>query len=485
MKSITKQAPFKRQVAKGIFVLGIRRVLYQAILTGSNIMLARILTPGIFGAFAIISFLVITPGILTNFGLGPAIIQKKKNLSKEELQSVFTVLILSPLVLTILIYIFTPLISSFYMGKLSEDELFWLRVFPLSLSIAHASSISMRLLDRGLEFTKVTIGEICMLCVTQVTTIILALKGFGVGSFVLGNFTGGVLGFFLFYYLSPWPIGFRFSFKNLKPLLPFGLNYQANNLIGAINNAVVPIFIGAVSGPTAVGLVTWASGIRQVGLAPFDVVERVIFPTISRAQGDTKLLQALIEKLTRISCMLSFPLLATFFALAMPMTEIVYTSKWIPGITALYLSLLQGIFLLLGTMMVDVLLAIGQAKTVRNISLFWAILQWTFTIPLVLLWDFNGVMFASLLVSLTFFIPLMIVKKYIQFTILPSIIPYVLYSIILVIFLFLVGRVFVITSILELFLVGGLGFFVYCAILLIFERKHISKDLRHLKMIYE
>ena len=67
----------REKVASGIVILGVRRALVQVIVTSSNIVLARLLAPEIFGAFAIISFLVSILGLLTSFGLGPALIQKK------------------------------------------------------------------------------------------------------------------------------------------------------------------------------------------------------------------------------------------------------------------------------------------------------------------------------------------------------------------------------------------------------------------------
>lgn len=483
LRSTTKTNLFKRRVARGVFILGIRRVLYQLILTTSNIVLARNLEPKVFGAFAIISFLVITPGILTNFGLGPALIQEKGKVTIQQLRAVFTLLIFTPLVLTIIIYFLAPLIGSLYMGKLDGEDLFWLRIFPLSITVAHASTVSMRLLDRNLAFTKSTIGELIMLFVTQISTVILAINGFGVGSFVVGNLIGGVFGFALFYYLSPWPIGFHFSLRSLKPLLPFGLNYQANNIIGAVNSAVTPGFIGIVSGPTAVGFVNWAGGVRQAGLAPFDVIEKLIFPAASRVQENKKMLTLLIEKLTRISCMLSFPLLAILFALAPSVTSIIYTSKWLPGLTALYLSLIQGVFLLLGFIMIDILLALGKAKTVRNISLFWAILQWVLTIPLVLLWDFNGAVLAGVIVSATFFIPLIHVRKYVSFNLLPAVGPYIVYSITTCLALLVLDRIFIIKSIWEFFLMIGIGFFIYFMLLMLFERKNIFEDLNRVRTI--
>jgi len=471
----------KKRVASGIFVSGVRKVLFQSILTFSNIILARILAPDIFGIFAIISFMILTTGILVNFGLGPALIQKKGNIKPNQLRAIFTVLFLASLVFVVLIYFLAPFANLLYKEGLGRTGIFWLRLFSISLVLNHTTGISSSLLERKLEYKKLTIGEILTLFITQSLVIFFAIKGLGIGSFVLGNLIGGFLSFFIFFYLYPWPIGFRFSLKDLKPFLPFGLNYQANRIIGAINGAVVPGFVGAVSGPTAVGLINWAGGIRQAGLAPFEVIEKLLFPVASRAQEKKKFLKWLIEKMIKFSSMLSFPLLAAIFALAPSIVSIVYTSKWLAGLTALYLSLIQGVFILLGVVLTDVLFALGKAKTVRNISLFWAILQWVLTVPLVLLWNFNGVVLAGVIVSSTFFIPLREVRKYIEIDIWPNVLPYLAYSVFTGVYMFLLARLIGIFSIWHLILIGVLGASFYGIILFAFKRKEITIDIARFK----
>lgn len=476
----------KRKVTHGIIILGIRRVLYQAVLTASNIILARIIAPEIFGGFAIISFLILTLGILTNLGLGPALIQTKAIVTKQQLRAIFTALCIASVIFVLLIYFLAPLATIVYQDKFDAQAVFWLRVFSLSMIVGHVSSISMRLLERHLEYKKLAIGEIFSLTIVQIITVFFAINGFGVGSFVLGTLIGGIASFFIFYYLSPWPIGFTFSLTSLKSFLPFGFNYQAGSLIGAINGAVVPGFVGAVSGAQAVGLVTWAGGVRQAGLAPFDVIEKIIFPAVSLTQDNKRLLKSLVEKMIKISCMLSFPLLALIFALAPSIVSIIYTSKWLEGLTALYLSIIQGIFILLGAVFIDVLLALGKAGKVRDINLFWAALQWILTVPLVFLWDFNGVVLAGVLVSSTFFIPMAEVRKYVDIRVAPFVIPYLVYSILTGVVLFIINKTLIIESIWELLFVSCVGAVFYFLLLLIFERKQILSDVSRLReIIYE
>lgn len=471
----------RKRVASGMVILGVRRVLAQVILTTSVIVLARILAPEIFGVFAIISFLVSTIGIFTYFGLAPALVQRRNPPTKEELRAIFTTLFFSSLFFILLIFCLAPIANVFYKGELGDRGIFWLRLFSLTLLLGNIGGISSSLLERKLEYKKLAIGELVCLFLTQMLAIVLALKGFGIGSFVLASLTSSLFGFFLFFYFSPWPIGFNFSLSCLRPYLPFGLNLQANNLVGAVNGAVVPGFVGVVSGPEAVGLVNWAGGVKQFGLAPQDVIGRLVFPACSQAQDRPLFLKSLIEKMIKISCMLSLPLLAAIFALARPLTVIVYTSKWLPGLTALYLSLIQAFFILLGGIFVQVLFALGEAKTVRNISLFWAILQWVLTVPLVLFWNFNGVVLAGILVSATFFIPLREVRKKVKINLWPHVLPYLGYSILTGLVMFGLSKLFVIESLFRLLAVGLAGATIYLVLLLAFKKKEMQQDFARLK----
>ena len=123
----------RRRVASGMVILGARRALGQVVLTGSNIVLARLLAPQIFGAFAIISFFISTLGVLTTFGLGPALVQKKGEIKNQELRAIFTALFLGSLLFAGLVFFLAPLAKVFYKSQLGPAGIFWLRLFSLNL----------------------------------------------------------------------------------------------------------------------------------------------------------------------------------------------------------------------------------------------------------------------------------------------------------------------------------------------------------------
>lgn len=477
------ETDIKQKMAKGMVVLAIRRVGLQVIITTTNIFLARLLNPEIFGTFAILGFFITTFGLVANFGLGPALIQKHGVVTTGQLRAIFTAVLAGALIFAGIIFFLAPVIDIFYGGKLGSHGIFWLRLFSLSVVFDHMATVSAHLLQRELAFSKFTAGEIGTILTTEITTIALVASGVGLGGLVLGNLIGKSFGVILYFALRPWPIGLTFRFRNLSSYISFGLNFQATNLIAGVNSAVTPLLVGRLTGPAAVGFVNWAGGVRSVALSPFEVVEKVIFPGAARAQTNMSLLKNLTEKLLRLSALFSFPLVFILLALVPEFIKLVYTEKWLGGILTLQLSLVQGVFLLIGTVLINTLLAIGKSREVRNIWIFWTILQWALTIPLVIKFGFNGVVIAGILVSATFFVPLGVLTRYAQVRFWPSVLPYLLYSLLSGLGVFALARWWPIISLFRLVTAGGMGALGYLVLLLVFERWVLFSDLLRLKQL--
>ncbi|RJR15334.1 hypothetical protein C4579_02610 [Candidatus Microgenomates bacterium] len=470
---------FGTQVARGMVLQGVRRVIIQVIITFSNVILARLLTPGDFGTFAIISYLVMTVGLLGNFGLGQAIVQQQKSLTKKQLQSIFVLLVVAAVLFGILMYFLAPFINVLYKGALGGTGVFWLRVFAWILAFNYISTAATFLLQRALVFHKLVVGEILIVFVAQLITIIAALSHFGVGSFVIGALAGETVGLLYFFIVSRWPVGIAFSYKAIKPLLSFGMNVQANNLFTILQTTIVPGLVGVVSGPAAVGLVNWSAGVRQAGLSSFEFIDRLIFPAASRIQDKKQLLGAMLAKMLRLSALLSFPILALLLATAPFVVKFIYSEKWLVGLPVLYISLSMGFFVIFNTFAMDTLLALGHAKQARNISFIWLLLNWVFGIVGIYTFGYIGVVFAQLLVSMTFFIPLYFVKKQVPIKILPNIAPYLGLSLLIGVVVYLFMRVMPPKNIIQLIGIETGGLIAYFGLVYGVKQELLRADIAH------
>ncbi len=474
---------YKRRLVKGLVSSALRKLFAQLIVTGSNIILARLLLPTAWGTFGIIIFIVSGIGALLSFGLSSALVQREEAPNVNVLQTVFTTYFISVGFFTIVIYFLAPLIDSLYRGALGQSGIFWLRIYPTYLFLVLITSISGALYEREMEYQKLAIIEVVTLLTANMCVIGLALLGFGIGSFALGNIVGISVGFVASYLNRPWKIGFQFSWESLSAYLPFSRGATGNMAVGLINSAIVPGLIGVLSGPTAVGLINWAGGVRQAVLGPYEVVDRLGFSAFSRARIDKRFLKTLVEKLIMLSALTTLPLLTIAVSLASELTVIVYSPVWLAGLTALYLSLIQGGFIFIGALLIHVLMASGKTEKVRNISLFWALLQWILSIPLVLIWNFNGVVLAGLIVSATFFIPMREVKKIVPVRVFPQVFPYLLYSLVAVFPVIILKQLIVIDTFLKIIGTGLSGLISYAIFLYIIERKKINQNIKLLRML--
>lgn len=473
----------KRQAIKGVFFLGFRRIFLQIIITGANIILARLLFPEVFGVFAIAMGFVSFMSIFSSLGLEPALIQKREEPKKEDMQSVFTVSLLLSLLTMGITFLLAPFFFRFYQDQLGMQGVFLLQLLSLAIPLQTLKGISGVLLERRLDYFRLTMGEVWEIIVLEATTVILVLSGFGVLSFVWGIILSKLLGFIGFFFLAPWPVGLRFSLERVRGIIGFGTNFQLMTIVGGLNGAVVPIFVGKVSGTTGLGLVNWAGGLAAFPRGIPEIFGRLTFPVCARAQDDLKLFRTIIEKSIQLSCFATFPLIMIMAALAYPITVLVYTDKWLGGISAFYFFSFQSIFLVVGGIFTQALLAFGEAKIVRNVTLFWAILQWVLTVPLVFKFGFTGLAVASALVSSTFFLPLIYLRKKVEFEIARHVWPYLVFSSVSGIVVFFLNQKYPSRRIVDLVLMLGLGGLVYSVQILLFKRGEIMEDISEVKSI--
>lgn len=482
--AINSPKSLKEKAVTGLIFLGIRRVLVQLVLTVSNIILARLLFPSVFGAFSIMFGIISLLSLFSSLGLETALVQKKEEPGKNELRTVFTLRFFLSGLITLLIMIISPAIFGFYQKELGGEGIFFLRLLALVSIGFGLKGISAALLERRLDYFRLAVGDAIETLAVQAITVILAFRGLGVLSFVWGNIIGRFIGFLAFFVLAPWPLGLSINFSSIKKILPFGLNYQATNLIGGFSSAMIPIFVGKVSGASAVGYLNWAGGLAAVPQVFSEMLGKLAFPLSSRAQNDRKVLRNLLEKSIQLSCFTALPLVAVLLSLARPITYLVYTDKWLVAIPALYFFSLQSIFSTLGNVAIQTLFALGEAKAVRNISLLWTFMQWLLAIPLVLKFGFTGFALAAFLVSVTFFIPLIKLRRKFEFSVAGHFFPYFFYSLAVGVITFKLNQYYPVKKILDLVFLTAAGGAVYFALVLVFKRKALIEDITKLKDLY-
>jgi PST family polysaccharide transporter len=386
----------------GIGSLLFRQLFIKMAVFAGNIVLARILIPRFFGIFAIVSFVVQFFSTFGNVGIGAALIQKKDELSDLLLSTIFwfqQILVLSVIIIVALI---APYVVKLY-PTLPAGSMWLIRAMALSFFFSSLKTIPAILMERSLNYKKIVWIDITETLVFQTVVIVCALAGLNVWSFIIAAISRGLAGAIITFILLPWKPSFSFSFISIKPLLKFGIPYQANGVLSLIKDSVTPIFIGSYVGAAAVGYVNWA---KNLALAPMMLSEsynKVSFTAFSRIQDDKPLLTRAIEKSMRTLTTIMFPITTLAIALGPEITHIVFTDKWMPGIWAFYFFCTAPLTIGIVLPMYSAILSLGKSSVILKMSTLLLFLEWGLGVPFILLFGFTGVAVNQPILAIIFF----------------------------------------------------------------------------------
>lgn len=414
----------KKRAVKGVLALTSRTFLLQLISFLTTFLLTIFLTPSVFGIFFVVSAVISFLGYFSDVGLAAALIQKKETITETDLKTTFTIQQLLVGTLVILTLIFSSRIAGFY--NLDNAGLWLLRALLISFFLSSLKTIPSVLLERKLDFNKLVIPQIVETLFFSIVVVFLAIRGYGVASFSWAVLARGLSGLITIYLLSPWKIGFGFSKASASHLLSFGLPFQTNSFLALVKDDLFTIFLGKVLPFSQIGYIGWAKKWSEFPLRlVMDNVIKVTFPAFSRLQNNPAALKAALEKSILFLSLLILPMSVLMIILIRPAVYLIPKYlKWEPALFSFYLFVLANLFSALSTPLTNILNAIGKIKITLKLMLMWTILTWSITPILVFKLGFNGVALSSFIIAAsTVIIPIIMVKKYINFELLPSLFP--------------------------------------------------------------
>lgn len=385
--------------ARGVKHLVARQAGVHVLTFTAGIVLARTLSPAEFGLFFIASFLVFAFALAADFGVAPSLVQRREELSDRDLQVAFTVQQVLIAVAVVALWLAAPWLAGLYPD--APPETVWLvRALAASLYLTAWRSISVLQLERRLRFGRVAWIEVAEALVYHGAAVGLALSGLGVWSFVWATLARGLAGTALAFAAAPWPVRFAFDRKIARGLLRFGVPFQLQAVSNQLGSWIVPVLVGALVGPAAVGLLGWASANARKPLLLVDNAMRVAFPHLSRLQDDARELERMLGRYLAYLLVPSGLWLAVIVVSGPSLVPLVYTEKWSPAVPALALfatALPIDVFSWTAGIGLN---ALGRVGYVARVALIRGVVFIGASVPLVLAIGYNGVPVAYLLTGL-------------------------------------------------------------------------------------
>jgi O-antigen/teichoic acid export membrane protein len=411
----------KTRSLRGIFALIQQSFFIQLVGLGTFFVLAAYLKNEEIGLFGIANSIIGFMTYFSDIGLAGALIQKKEDLTRDDLATTFTIQQILAVIIVGIGFACTPLFQSLY--HFNERGVYLLWALLISFLISSFKTIPALLLERKLEFVKVVTTQVLETLVYNILVIICVFKGMGALSFAIAALLRSVVGLIAIFWFSPWRIELGISKTAAKKLFRFGLPYQSISFLALLKDDLLFLFLGKVLALDAMGYIYVAKKFAELPLRTImDNVLRVTFPTYSRLQHDKALLTKAIENTFFGISSLLFPLYSGLIAFIGPLFILVPKyHHWQPALVSIYLIALTSVAASFSTPLTNALSAIGKIRITLIFMVLWLVLSWMFVLIFVPMIGFNGFALSLLLMSLTTFLVIYVAKREIPFSVIRSI----------------------------------------------------------------
>jgi polysaccharide transporter, PST family len=379
-----------RSVRSGLVQLT-TQVVRLALLVGSGMLMARLLTPFDFGLLAIVGLLIAFVESFRDFGLPMAAVQRE-SLTHQLLSSLFWTSLLLTTLMTLGIMLLAPVLAwVFGEPRLTDITIAMATgLFTLSLGNQHES-----LLVRQMEFTRLRTIEVASLATGVALGIVAAWSGAGywalVAQFMITALTR-TAGLWLSCAWRP-SAPRRTSNDEVRALISYGADVTGFRIVTHLSRNLDRVLIGYFSGVTAVGL--YDSAYRW-SLYPFQQLftplMSVAVASLSRVRNDAGAYRTFCRRGFLPLFSVVIPALAFMAAEPGPVIRLLLGEQWLEAIPLFQLLCVAAI----GTSMIKVTTWIYLAEGTTRRQLLWALISFpVLVVPVVVgaRWGAYGIAF--------------------------------------------------------------------------------------------
>jgi len=329
------------------------------------IIIARFLTPADYGLFAMALTVVAAIGLLREFGLGTAIIQRQ-DLTAEHLNTIFWIVALAGIALLMMLWAGAEMAAAFY----AEPRLVWiLRILGLTILLNVIGFVPYSLLTKDIDFFRRSVAAMVGAVSSSVIALSLAYLGYGVWALIVGQLVNAAIFNAALLVAARWLPGLRLSFRNIGEILTFGMRLAAVSTINLYSQILNRVLVGRFLGGPALGLYTMA---ETLGEAPHKISSAVIhqmsLPIFAKLQREDGELRKYFLKITKYLALATLPAQIGMALVAYDLIAVVLTAQWIPMVPLFQIFCVGSVFHILSLPAYPLLVARGRAGTLLKFN---------------------------------------------------------------------------------------------------------------------
>lgn len=315
----------RARFSQGIFRITIGRVAVQLAQFGITALLARALSPREFGLMAVMVAVLGIANLLSDAGLGTALV-RRKSVDGPITSSIFWMSLALGGAWALLCAPFGLMIARWY----HQPVLFPMMVFGgFTFLLRGAATVPNSLLLKRLEFGAINSAQIASTLIAGLVAVSLAFSGAGVFSLVLQQVVQAAVFLAGVWLAARWRPSRVFDRSALRETMAFSVPLLAFNIGNYIARNIDDLLVARRFGPGPEGLYSRA---YQTMLLPLSQVSAplgaVLLPALAEMQDDNARLKHAYIRIISILALVSMPMMAGLAVVAEPFTLTLYGERW-------------------------------------------------------------------------------------------------------------------------------------------------------------
>jgi O-antigen/teichoic acid export membrane protein len=306
----------------------------------ATIILARILTPEIFGLVGMLAIFIQVSQALVMAGFNEALIQKKDT-DEKDYSSVFWINLGMSLLIYTVLFLLAPFIADFYHQAILTDLT---RVLSLVFVINAFSYVQEARLRKDMRFKTLTVIHLPAVVIGGFVGIIMAVQGLGIWSLVAMELVSRLTYAIQIWIYAKWRPLFSFHRAKAKRLFSFGGKLMFSAILNAVYQNIYLVIIGKFFPLSSVGYYQTANKVVNTpSVTLSSALNSVVFPAFSSIQDDNKRLKEGYKKIIKQLFFWMCPAFILAAVLAEPLFRFVFTEKWLPAVPFFRILCIVGI----------------------------------------------------------------------------------------------------------------------------------------------
>jgi PST family polysaccharide transporter len=291
----------------------------------AQVVMARLIAPADYGVVAMAAPLIAFAMLFRDIGLSQATVQRR-DLSLEQSSSLFWLNVAVGVVLALLTLAAAPLAKTLYTdGRVTVVVM---SLAPL-LVMAGATAQHTALMSRHLRFRTLALVEVAGTLIGAAIGVMAAFHGYGYWSLILMQLANSASTMVGAWVLSPFRPARPCFAKSAIPLVRFGRNVTAFNLVNYFARNLDNVLIGAIFGPAKLAFYDRAYKLMTMPLAQINApLARVTVALLARLQDNPERYEQAYFKSLLAVLFLTFPIGVIGFVAADEVIHLLLGPAW-------------------------------------------------------------------------------------------------------------------------------------------------------------